>query len=308
MRKRKTVNPQDTEDHVDGSPPKKKRKFFAWEDIPELSLGDSLMELPTDTASFKGILWKDSNNTEKKPELYEPGQGEKVALLKDWREVFKTSHHRNDWFRGANKHNGPKEKGRGRRQSTNSLNEPTAESQENRLADEDYDMSYSPPPLAIDEMGKSLDQKKDKKVQPLRTTSHLQEVMAVEDISTVVTPPSSPEKENLHPDAICTDQKQTNYQKLLRVEIPTPPTSAGAAPSQTSRQRRRGRPKGSTSTPVKEKTFNGSASVSNKATANAEEDNNRRHSKRVASSPREENPIETKNDKRKRTRARSPTL
>lgn len=53
-----------------------------------------------DERSFRGVVWKDENTittpetgdeARKKKGLYPPGEGEKVALLKNWREIFRTS-------------------------------------------------------------------------------------------------------------------------------------------------------------------------------------------------------------------------
>ncbi|PYI01350.1 hypothetical protein BO78DRAFT_401372 [Aspergillus sclerotiicarbonarius CBS 121057] len=44
-----------------------------------------------DIAAFQGVVWKSSSD-EVKIALHEPGEGEKVALLKNWREVFRNSH------------------------------------------------------------------------------------------------------------------------------------------------------------------------------------------------------------------------
>ncbi|RAK98870.1 uncharacterized protein BO80DRAFT_436522 [Aspergillus ibericus CBS 121593] len=44
-----------------------------------------------DMAAFQGVVWK-SPSDEVKIALHEPGAGEKVALLKNWREVFRNSH------------------------------------------------------------------------------------------------------------------------------------------------------------------------------------------------------------------------
>ena len=68
----------------------KKRKLAATSDIPELSLnGDSEPHLRIMRPWFKGTIWKTSSpdNIEKK--LYQPGVGERVALLGNWREVFR---------------------------------------------------------------------------------------------------------------------------------------------------------------------------------------------------------------------------
>ncbi|GKZ22988.1 hypothetical protein AbraIFM66951_001218 [Aspergillus brasiliensis] len=43
-----------------------------------------------DVAAFQGVVWK-SPADDVKIALHEPGEGEKVALLKNWREVFRNS-------------------------------------------------------------------------------------------------------------------------------------------------------------------------------------------------------------------------
>ncbi|GCB17445.1 hypothetical protein AAWM_00330 [Aspergillus awamori] len=43
-----------------------------------------------DVAAFQGVVWK-SPADDLKIALHEPGEGEKVALLKNWREVFRNS-------------------------------------------------------------------------------------------------------------------------------------------------------------------------------------------------------------------------
>lgn len=52
-----------------------------------------------DTSSFRAVVWKKPNHEDDNiVQLYEPGNGEKVALLKNWREVFKNAHPSNDRF------------------------------------------------------------------------------------------------------------------------------------------------------------------------------------------------------------------
>ncbi|KNG90506.1 hypothetical protein ANOM_001262 [Aspergillus nomiae NRRL 13137] len=46
----------------------------------------------TNVASFQGTVWKTLHDDSPPRKLYEPGDGEKVALLKNWREVFRSSH------------------------------------------------------------------------------------------------------------------------------------------------------------------------------------------------------------------------
>lgn len=49
-----------------------------------------------DPNSFCRILWRSSGYLVDQGELYEPGKGEKVALLKNWREIFKDSQPKRD--------------------------------------------------------------------------------------------------------------------------------------------------------------------------------------------------------------------
>lgn len=44
-----------------------------------------------DPTSFRSVVWRRPSHENIKPELHQPGDGEKVALLKNWREIFKTS-------------------------------------------------------------------------------------------------------------------------------------------------------------------------------------------------------------------------
>lgn len=69
----------------------KKRKRGTTSDIPELSLDQDSQNSPTAGRPwFKGTVWRSSSPKNKK-KLYEPGMGERVALLGNWREVFRAS-------------------------------------------------------------------------------------------------------------------------------------------------------------------------------------------------------------------------
>ena len=83
-----------TKHKTNGEPRKKRRKLSSIENIPSLSLGSSMVDSSTSMAnSFKGVLWRVPVKTDDKIELYEPGKGEQVALLSDWRELVKTPIH-----------------------------------------------------------------------------------------------------------------------------------------------------------------------------------------------------------------------
>lgn len=63
--------------------------------VHRLHRGGVVAESPafkTDHASFQAVVWKTSDDEKNTVTLYEPGDGEKVALLKNWREVFRNSH------------------------------------------------------------------------------------------------------------------------------------------------------------------------------------------------------------------------
>ncbi|RHZ49912.1 hypothetical protein CDV55_102263 [Aspergillus turcosus] len=63
--------------------------------VHRLHRGGVVAESPafkTDHASFQAVVWKSSDDEKNTVTLYEPGDGEKVALLKNWREVFRNSH------------------------------------------------------------------------------------------------------------------------------------------------------------------------------------------------------------------------
>lgn len=48
--------------------------------------------LVPDPASFQSVIWKRPDHDHNPVQIMVPGEGEKVALLKNWREVFKNSH------------------------------------------------------------------------------------------------------------------------------------------------------------------------------------------------------------------------
>lgn len=48
--------------------------------------------LKPDLNSFQSVVWRQTDHDKNPVQILEPGDGEKVALLKNWREVFKNSH------------------------------------------------------------------------------------------------------------------------------------------------------------------------------------------------------------------------
>lgn len=70
----------------------KKRKFAATSDIPELSLnGEAEPDPQTPRPWFKGTIWRTAASEKIEKKLYHPGMGERIALLGNWREVFRAN-------------------------------------------------------------------------------------------------------------------------------------------------------------------------------------------------------------------------
>lgn len=87
---------------------KKRRKLVPTAEIPELSLGapavvKDYQPMRLDPASFQSVVWRRPSHEDLMTELHEPGDGEKVALLKNWREIFKNSQPRHDSVRVTKK-------------------------------------------------------------------------------------------------------------------------------------------------------------------------------------------------------------
>ena len=69
----------------------KKRKIEAIEDIPDLSLGESIFSDTDEQVVVRPVVvWRTEDMKPDIP-LIKDGEGEKVSLLKDWRERFKAS-------------------------------------------------------------------------------------------------------------------------------------------------------------------------------------------------------------------------
>ncbi|QKX63455.1 uncharacterized protein TRUGW13939_10625 [Talaromyces rugulosus] len=261
------------EGHTDGPPRKKKRKLSALQDVPTtLSLGPAIVDgssSPTDANSFQGVLWRRPPAAALGKEeitLYEPGKGEKVALLSDWREVFKSSLARTDWFQnGVN----PQEDDDMEKQQQHLepivREEVTPEIQENGVRENRY-ATYSPPPLEIDDMNKSINRQREKNIQPDlgKPQSNLREMMVVGDSEegepeeieeSAAAPLEEPadaevEDENMEQQQEETEKEPTTRKKMLRVEVPAPSSNV----TNSSPPRKRGRkPKDATSTKQQQK-------------------------------------------------------
>lgn len=282
FRRRRAKALQEAENQIDWPPRKKKRTASTTTDgIPQLSLPAAVVDLPTDTASFKGVIWRKPDGTEKQPDLYEPGQCKKVALFKDWREVFKASHCKSNWLRERSPYNRL-------HLAENGVHEITPLSQEDAVMDEEYallmdptsDRHYSPPPVSIDNLGKPPHEPKITKAQPLRTTSRLKEVMTVDDqLTNMATLFQSPEREEENANLEQTSpEKLEGFQQLLWVEIPAaPPPSSPMTPLQMTPKFRREKKRRASAAVEEEGSARKRKRVAkNTATVGAGKDNNSR--------------------------------
>lgn len=112
----------------------------------------------TDVASFRGTVWRTSTDENNRSKLYEPGDGEKVALLKNWREVFRTSHPATDRTRIRKPAVAGSAPAKGRAQVVNGAGKRVYDNEEDRMVEEwDADgeaedanapvKAFSPPPV-----------------------------------------------------------------------------------------------------------------------------------------------------------------
>lgn len=151
-----------TKHKTNGEPRKKRRKLSSTENIPSLSLGSSIVDSSASMAnSFKGVLWRVPVKTDDKIELYEPGKGEQVALLSDWRELFKTPIHVSNGAKADDF-------------ETNSDVKKEVSAVHANLPERlDLESSpggkygrYSPPPLTIENMDKTISRQREKLSRP----------------------------------------------------------------------------------------------------------------------------------------------
>lgn len=228
----------------DGLPRRKKRLLFPTDDIPKLSLGAPLTD--SVAATFKGVVWKKPGDVETKPKLYEPGDGEEVALLKNWREIFKPSHHKYDHMRLAKQQKYPKsghhtrclarksgstdDKG----DSDDEQLDPPQSDNRARTIGENHDdpldsgsrMTFSPPPSNISEWERPLKESMVGRRERSKNASQLREVTTVRDATPEeVASVPSPEKEAPEMERSTSMQidehREVPYVEVPYVEVPS---------------------------------------------------------------------------------------
>lgn len=131
----------------------KRRKLAANHEIPKLSLGSPIVE-PSIVMenSFKGVLWRASADStdDKKLELYEPGKGEEVALLSNWRDLFSGPLYEKGWNTDKLKDT----------TTAQNITEDTSKNYDN-----DRQVTYSPPPDTIEDLDKTIIRQRQKSLQ-----------------------------------------------------------------------------------------------------------------------------------------------
>ena len=227
-----------------GLPRRKKRLLFPTDDIPKLSLGAPLTD--SVAATFKGVVWKKPGDFETKPKLYEPGDGEEVALLKNWREIFKPSHHKYDHMRLAKQQKYPKSGHHtrclarksgstdDRGDSDDEQLDPPQLDNRARTIDENHDdpldsgsrMTFSPPPSNISEWEKPLKESTVGRRERSKNASQLRETTTVRDATPEeVASVPSPEKEAPEmerPTSMQIDEhREVPYVEVPYVEVPS---------------------------------------------------------------------------------------
>lgn len=237
---------------TNGERRKKRRKLSSIENIPNLSLGSSIVDLSTSMAdSFKGVLWRVPVRTDDQIELYEPGKGEQVALLSDWRKLFQTPLRIPDGTKaGEHEVNGDVEKDI----SAFSAKLPQRLDLERSMNGE-YGR-YSPPPLSIENLDTTISRQREKQSQPelqvapenvpVETMSVAdsedEEELDEKDETTIAIAEMDAVEDDKEDTVLSEKEDQLPHHPSIRVEIPTlAATIKEDALNQNTLPRKRGR-------------------------------------------------------------------
>ncbi|KAJ5238839.1 hypothetical protein N7468_003458 [Penicillium chermesinum] len=139
-----------SDDYYDDDPTVKKSTLRAKSEPTQFSRGHpgprvsrklpkQTSRLNIDTASFQGVVWRTKNlekDQDVEVQIYQPGNGDKVALLKNWREIFKSAQP------SLNKSRLRKRKARGSL-GTNSSDADASDADDGNLQGEGYQMESS---------------------------------------------------------------------------------------------------------------------------------------------------------------------
>ncbi|OJJ48372.1 hypothetical protein ASPZODRAFT_140670 [Penicilliopsis zonata CBS 506.65] len=83
---------EQSDDYFDDDPTAARKKKYSLSSGSATGNDARQVHAPkTDTGSFQSVVWKTSAHEDAGMQVHEPGHGDKVALLKNWREVFKNS-------------------------------------------------------------------------------------------------------------------------------------------------------------------------------------------------------------------------
>ncbi|KAL1958687.1 hypothetical protein VTO42DRAFT_4030 [Malbranchea cinnamomea] len=197
--------------------PKRKRRILESTD----KSGESVIVNP---ASFPGVVWRTPAHAETPIQLFEPDTGEKVALLKNWREIFKSS--QQEIFPFAKPVNGrrssvsPRKRGRPAKKAkvaeTSAVTEnETSLDSRNLMRDEDsLDTQLAPDTVPPTSLRPSPEAWKNNRKTLLSThkrkASRLNEVMSAEDI----------DEDQSHAPSSTVDSKEKPVYPKVEVVVP----------------------------------------------------------------------------------------
>ncbi|KAL1878857.1 hypothetical protein Plec18167_004152 [Paecilomyces lecythidis] len=244
-------------DHIRNA---KKRKLARVDDIPELSLDDEETPPPferIDASSFKGVVWKKADDAAvKRAQLYEPGLGEKVALLRNWREVFKESQPKRNGngarkpdasqppskSNGAAKTRGKAKKGSGRSVDTGREDDSLSENGVSRtdvaqqVGEADTEASFTPPPLSINGAEKPAVVVKTKDGQRQKSRSRLRETATAQDKPLDASDDSTASEKGESTRASRQKSTRSNDGKQVSIAVEVPAPTPAAQRSQRKRK------------------------------------------------------------------------
>lgn len=318
-----------TKHKTNGGPRKKRRKLSSIENIPNLSLGSSIVDSSM-ANSFKGVLWRVPVNTDDKIELYEPGKGEQVSLLSNWRELFKTPIPISNDAKAINYETN----GDVREEVTAARTEVPERMDLESNIDGEYNR-YSPPPLVIEDLDKTISRQREKLSQPelpiapeqvprdrmIVADSEDEEELDEADETPIAVAEVDAAEDYKENKVLSEKEEQLPHQTSIRVEIPTlaavmkedildqntPPRKRGRKPKTPAIEKVSTNGNGTskkavaTQTPTK---MGGKKALEIDKEADGSEVDNKRRSKRVTSSTINKATRDNESDK-KRTRANS---
>lgn len=220
-----------TKHETNGERRNKRRKLSSIENVPNLSLGSSIVDPSTSMAnSFRGVLWRVPVKTDDQIELYEPGKGEQVALLSDWRKLFQTPLHIPDGTKtGDHEINGDVKNG------VSAISAKLPQRLDLESVVDGKHGRYSPPPLSIENLDTTISRQRQKLSQPemqiapenvpaetvIVADSEDEEILDEIDETTIAVAEMDTVDDDKENTVLSEKEDQIPHHPTIRVEIPT---------------------------------------------------------------------------------------